>query len=79
MRPEMRYSTATMAIVTSVPTTELASGPSTAKPTANDAWSPKMNRPFAVISCDRGTSSGIMADSAGAKNVVSVATDAVTT
>ena len=67
-----------MRMSSSVPNSVWATGPRTAKPTTKEACSARMKRLFAVISWSRLTTSGIIAASAGAKNVVSVATSAVT-
>ena len=56
------------------PTSVTTIGPSSAKPIANAALSVSVNTPFAASSCRRGTSSGIIAASAGAKNTVIVET-----
>ena len=54
------------------PTSVTTIGPSSAKPMANAALRVSVNTPFAEISCRRGTTCGIIAASAGAKNTVTV-------
>lgn len=61
----------------STPNSVTKSGPSTANPSANEAWSVKVNSPLALISSPRLTTMGIIAASAGPKNVVRVATKIV--
>ena len=61
-----------MRISTSGPASLTTSGPRRANPRANATFWVKVNSPFAASSCRRGTSSGIIAASAGAKNVVTV-------
>ena len=48
------------------------SGPSRAKPSANAAFSVRMKMPFAEVSSLRGTTSGIIAASAGEKNTLTI-------
>jgi hypothetical protein len=50
----------------------ITSGPSNAKPRANAALRVSVKTPFADSSCRRGTTCGIIAASAGAKNTVTV-------
>jgi hypothetical protein len=52
--------------------TRARSGPSSAKPSANEAWSVTVKRLLAASSWPRSTSRGIIAASAGAKKVVMV-------
>ena len=53
----------------------MTSGPSSAKPRAKAAFRVSVKTPFAASSCRRGTTSGIIAASAGAKNTVTVDTN----
>jgi len=53
------------------------SGPSSAKPRKNDAWSVTMCSELAGSSCSRDTTTGIIAISAGPKNVLRVEIAAV--
>ena len=50
------------------------SGPSNAKPRANAPLRVRVKMPFADSSCERGTRTGIIASSAGAKKTVTVET-----
>ena len=67
-----RYRNATVRISTSGPARLTTSGPSRANPRAKATFWVNVNRPFAASSWRRGTSTGIIAASAGAKNVVTV-------
>ena len=69
-----RYSAATMRITACGPAMLITSGPSSANPSAKAALSVSVNTPFAARSWLRGTTSGIIAASAGAKNTVTVET-----
>ena len=69
-----KYRPATTRMTASGPATLTTSGPSSANPTANAALSVRVKIPFAARSCRRGTSTGIIASSAGAKNTVTVET-----
>ena len=67
-----KYSAATTRMTACGPATLMTSGPSSAKPTANAALRVRVKTPFADSSCGAGTTSGIIAASAGAKNTVTV-------
>ena len=69
-----RYSTPTVAIRTGAPARLTRMGPSRANPTAIEPLRVIMNSVFAWRSWSRFTSWGIIAASAGAKNVVTVET-----
>ena len=69
-----KYRAATIRIRASGPATLTTSGPSSAKPSANAAFSVSVKIPFADSSCGRSTMAGIIAASAGAKKVVTVDT-----
>ena len=67
-----KYRPATTRITACGPATLMTSGPSSANPIANAALRVSVKTPFAASSCSRGTTSGIIAASAGAKNTVTV-------
>ena len=67
-----KYSPATTTMTASGPATLTTSGPSRAKPSAKAALRVSVKIPFAARSCERGTSTGIIASSAGAKKTVIV-------
>ena len=69
-----KYRAATMRMIASGPEMLMTSGPSRAKPIAKAALRVRVNTPFAARSWWRGTTSGIIAASAGAKNTVTVDT-----
>ena len=73
-RAARKYSPPTMRISASAPATFTTSGPSRANPRAKAALSVSVKIPFAASSCFRSTMAGIIAASAGAKNVVTVET-----
>ena len=70
----IRYRNATTRITASGDAMFTTSGPRSAKPIANAAFSVSVKMPFAASSCFRSTTSGIIAASAGAKNTVTVET-----
>ncbi len=67
-----KYRPATTAMTACGPATLMTSGPSSAKPIANDALRVSVKTPLADSRCSRGTTSGIIAASAGAKKTVTV-------
>ena len=67
-----KYSPATAMMTASGPATLTTSGPSSANPRANAALRVSVKTPFAESSWLRGTRTGIIASSAGAKNTVIV-------
>ena len=69
-----KYRAATTRMTACGPDTLMTSGPSRANPIANAALRVSVKTPFAASSCRRGTTSGIIAASAGAKNTVTVET-----
>ena len=69
-----KYSPATTTMTAVGPATLTTSGPSSANPSAKAALSVSVKIPFAASSCRRGTRTGIMASSAGAKKTVIVET-----
>ncbi len=56
------------------PATVATIGPNSVKPIANAAFRVSVKMPLAAVSWARGTSSGIMLSSAGAKKVVAIET-----
>ena len=65
-----KYSRATTTIRAGAPAILTMSGPIRVKPSAKAAFRVSVKIPFAERSCRRGTTIGIMAASAGAKNTV---------
>ena len=69
-----KYRAATTRITACGPAMLMTSGPSSAKPMAKAAFRVSVKTPFAAAAGRRGTTSGIIAASAGAKNTVTVET-----
>src|SRR5205085_4651294 len=69
-----KYRPATTMISAGAPAILTISGPTSVKPRANAAFNVRVKIPFADSSCRRGTTIGIIAASAGAKNTVIVET-----
>ena len=64
------YRTVTTPRTNEGPASVTSSGPRKVNPTANEAWSVRLNTPIAVSSCSRRTTRGIIEPSAGVRKML---------